>query len=126
MRDWLLRLDDEHLQALLRNRQDRHCPTNKVAPGIISSIRALLLESSGGGANVPLSREERKTWLLSTRQNKVQTTRRKHRRAHGKLSFNQMNMLINTEWKVLPQDDKEFYREVAQADKERYDRELKS
>ena len=142
MRDWLLRLDDSQLHELLgfQHRHGAAAAASSPSPhhdrgvaslpglgtddhpqvGRYSRIRAALFAKAGAP-----SQDERKAKLLSARQNKDQK-RRKHRKVHGKLSFNQMNSLINAEWKILSDTEKMFYKEVAIADKERYERELAS
>jgi len=57
------------------------------------------------------TREERMEHLISPCLSKAQR-KRKHREVHGNLSFHQMNALIDSEWRILPAEEKEFYKEI--------------
>jgi hypothetical protein len=48
------------------------------------------------------------------------TKKRRHRKTHGMIDFTTLSKLISKRWKGLPEDQKDFYREVASLDWERY------
>jgi hypothetical protein len=48
------------------------------------------------------------------------TKKRRHRKTHGMIGFTALSKLISKRWKDLPEDQKDFYREVASLDWERY------
>jgi len=68
---------------------------------------------------------EKKQRLLLAHLSKDRTKRRPHRKTHGKINFTTLSKLIGQRWKQLPEDRKNFYREVAAIDLERYQRELR-
>lgn len=68
---------------------------------------------------------EKKQRLLLAHLSKDRTKRRPHRKTHGKINFTTLSKLIGQRWKQLPEDRKNFYREVAAVDLERYQRELR-
>ena len=67
----------------------------------------------------------KKQRLLLQHLAKDRTKRRPHRKTHGKINFTTLSKLIGQRWKSLPDDRKNFYREVAAIDLERYQRELR-
>jgi hypothetical protein len=52
------------------------------------------------------------------------TKKRRHRKTHGKIDFTTLSKLISKRWKVLPEDQRAFYRQVTAMDWERYQTEL--
>jgi hypothetical protein len=48
------------------------------------------------------------------------TKKRRHRKTHGMIDFTSLSKLISKRWKDLSEDQKDFYREVASLDWERY------
>jgi hypothetical protein len=115
MRDGILQLSTAEIEILILNNLNsspgRTCTL--IQPGLLA--RTILLKQSAR-----FSRVERKRLLLSKHWNKDRTTRRKHRTNHGKISFNHMNTLVSTEWNVLPESEKMFYKEVAEVDRKHY------
>lgn len=68
--------------------------------------------------------EDKASQLLQDHWGRDRTKKRRHRKTHGKIDFTTLSKLISTRWKELPEQDKEFYRQVAAKDWERYQREL--
>lgn len=62
--------------------------------------------------------------LLTAHWNQDRTKKRRHRKSHGKIDFTTLSRLISCRWKELSEDQKEFYRQVAAQDWERFQREL--
>lgn len=62
--------------------------------------------------------------LLQNHLQRDRTTRRKHCKGHGKLDFYTMNKAISELWKIMPDHGKQFYMDVCQADKQRFDAEM--
>jgi hypothetical protein len=62
--------------------------------------------------------------LLAQHWNQDRTKKRRHRKTHGKIDFTTLSKLISKRWKELSEDRKEFYRQVASQDWERYQREI--
>jgi hypothetical protein len=48
------------------------------------------------------------------------TKKRRHRKTHGKIDFTTLSRLISKRWNNLPEEQKDFYRQVAALDSERY------
>lgn len=67
----------------------------------------------------------KKQRLLLAHLAKDRSKRRPHRKTHGKINFTTLSKLIGSRWKQLPDERKNFYREVAAIDLERYQRELR-
>ena len=67
----------------------------------------------------------KKQRLLLQHLAKDRSKRRPHRKTHGKINFTTLSKLIGQRWKQLPDERKNFYREVAAIDLERYQRELR-
>jgi hypothetical protein len=70
-------------------------------------------------------------WTIGKQENLLQehwsrdrTKKRRHRKTHGKIDFTTLSKLISTRWKELAEGHKEFYRQVAARDWERYQSEL--
>ena len=68
--------------------------------------------------------ENKKERLLSDHWNRDRTQKRRHRKSHGKIDFTTLSKLISSRWKELAEDRKDFYRDVAAKDWERYQKEL--
>ncbi|GKY96616.1 hypothetical protein MPSEU_000621200 [Mayamaea pseudoterrestris] len=62
--------------------------------------------------------------LLHEHWGRDRTKKRRHRKTHGKIDFTTLSKLISSRWKELSEQDKEFYRQVAAKDWERYQKEL--
>lgn len=58
--------------------------------------------------------------LLRDHWGRDRTTRRLHRKSHGKISFQELSKLISSRWKKLPVRDKQFYQQVADIDLKRF------
>jgi hypothetical protein len=67
----------------------------------------------------------KKQRLLLQHLAKDRSKRRPHRKTHGKINFTTLSKLIGQRWKQLPDERKNFYRDVASIDLERYQRELR-
>jgi hypothetical protein len=65
---------------------------------------------------------EKQQQLLQDHWNRDRTTRRRHRKTHGKIDFKTLSRQIVTSWKRLPQEHKDFYKQVAIIDLQRYKR----
>jgi HMG (high mobility group) box len=68
--------------------------------------------------------DERQYSLLRAHWGRDRTVKRRHRKSHGKISFAKLSKSISAAWRALPEEHKNFYREVASKDWERYHREL--
>lgn len=68
--------------------------------------------------------EAKAAQLLQAHWSRDRTAKRRHRKTHGKIDFTTLSKLISSRWKKLSQDEKEFYRQVAARDWERYQKEL--
>ena len=62
--------------------------------------------------------------LLTAHWSQDRTKKRRHRKSHGKIDFTTLSRLISSRWKELSEDQKEFYRQVAAQDWERFQQEL--
>jgi len=67
---------------------------------------------------------EKERRLLTTHWNQDRNKKRRHRKTHGKIDFTTLSKLISSRWKELSAEHKEFYRNVAAKDWDRYQREL--
>jgi len=67
---------------------------------------------------------EKKEALLSGHWFRDRSVKRRHRKTHGKVSFTTLSKLISQRWRELTPEHKEFYRQIAQEDLDRYQREL--
>jgi len=82
-----------------------------------------------GTDNIPREHElhrVRKERLLWHHVNKDRKRRRIHRKTHGKISFTTLSKVIGKRWRDLPAREKDFFRDVARADLERYQEQLQS
>jgi HMG (high mobility group) box len=70
-----------------------------------------------------LSQEKQKE-LLESHWGRDRTVKRRHRKSHGKISFAELSKRISQRWKDLPEDQKNFFAEVAAKDWERYHQEV--
>lgn len=68
--------------------------------------------------------DSKKEKLLSDHWNRDRTKKRRHRKSHGKIDFTTLSKLISSRWKELSEDRKDFYRDIAATDWERYQKEL--
>jgi hypothetical protein len=68
--------------------------------------------------------DDKQQALLQAHWGRDRTKKRRHRKTHGKIDFTTLSKLISQRWKELGDDNKEFYRQVASQDWERYQREL--
>jgi HMG (high mobility group) box len=62
--------------------------------------------------------------LLHEHWSHDRTTKRRHRKTHGKISFTALSKLVSQRWKALSEEQKEFYQFVASKDWSRYQMEL--
>lgn len=62
--------------------------------------------------------------LLRDHWARDRTKKRRHRKTHGKIDFTTLSKLISSRWKELPEERKDFYKQVAARDWERYQQEL--
>ena len=62
--------------------------------------------------------------LLNKHWNQDRTTKRRHRKSHGKISFSSLSKLVSQRWKELPEAHKGFYKELASKDWTRYQMDL--
>lgn len=69
--------------------------------------------------------DARKHRLLQAHWSRDRTKKRRHRKSHGRISFIELSKEISSRWKKLPDERKEFYREVAALDFARFQRETK-
>lgn len=68
--------------------------------------------------------ENKKEKLLSDHWNRDRSKKRRHRKSHGKIDFTTLSKLISSRWKELSEEHKDFYRDVAAKDWQRYQKEL--
>jgi hypothetical protein len=66
----------------------------------------------------------RRVELLREHWERDRTRKRRHRKTHGKIAFTDLSKLIGRRWKALPEGGRQFFRDVASQDWERYQREL--
>ena len=62
--------------------------------------------------------------LLQAHWSRDRLAKRRHRKTHGKIDFTTLSKLISSRWKKLDQHGKDFYKQVAARDWERYQKEL--
>lgn len=61
---------------------------------------------------------------LKEHWNQDRTKRRRHRKTHGQISFTSLSKLVSRRWQELPEEYKNFYKEISTKDWDRYHREL--
>jgi len=64
----------------------------------------------------------KKKRLLNQHLLKDRTKRRPHRKTHGTIGFTSLSKLIGKRWRELPEEKKQYYREIATLDMDRYQR----
>jgi HMG (high mobility group) box len=64
--------------------------------------------------------------ILREHWNHDRTAKRRHRKTHGKISFTELSKLVGKRWKTLPLSQKDFYKQTALRDLERFRCEMKS
>ncbi len=67
---------------------------------------------------------EQQEILLREHWNQDRTNKRRHRKTHGKISFTSLSKMVSKHWKELPEEHKNFYKQVASRDWQRYQQEL--
>eukprot|EP00977_Amphora_coffeiformis_P028149 scaffold34706_cov165-Amphora_coffeaeformis.AAC.3 len=67
--------------------------------------------------------EAMKRRILQAHWTRDRTQKRRHRKSHGRISFIELSKQISARWKKLPEQDKEFYRDVSAIDHARFKRE---
>lgn len=90
-----------------------------------SDERERILQNATNGTAEEVFDNNKKQCLLLQHLAKDRSKRRPHRKTHGKINFTTLSKLIGHRWKSLPDERKNFYREVAATDLERYQRELR-
>ena len=66
--------------------------------------------------------EKKKRRLLNQHLTKDRTKRRPHRKTHGKIGFTNLSKLIGKRWRQLDDEKKQYYRDIAAMDMDRYQR----
>ena len=61
--------------------------------------------------------------ILQAHWNRDRSQKRRHRKSHGRISFIELSKQISSRWKKLPEEHKQFYREVSTLDHARFKRE---
>lgn len=69
---------------------------------------------------------DKKQELLERHWYRDRTTKRRHRKTHGKIAFTELSKVISQRWKELPESVKAFYHDVAAEDSHRYNREVEA
>jgi len=62
--------------------------------------------------------------ILESHWNRDRTKKRRHRKSHGRISFIELSKQISARWKRLPEQYKQFYRDISVLDHTRFKREL--
>jgi HMG (high mobility group) box len=62
--------------------------------------------------------------LLGAYWKQDRTTKRKHRKSHGKISFTDLSKMVSKKWKGLTLEGKLFYQGVALRDRDRYQHQI--
>lgn len=68
--------------------------------------------------------EAKQQKLLTGHWFRDRSKKRRHRKTHGKIAFTTLSRMVSQRWKELAEERKNFYKEVAAKDLERYRREL--
>lgn len=66
----------------------------------------------------------KQTRLLASHWHQDRSKKRRHRKTHGKINFTDLSKLVSQRWKDLTDSQKQFYRQVATEDFQRYQREM--
>lgn len=90
-----------------------------------SDERERILNDDDSGGSDDVYDDAKKQRLLLAHLAKDRTKRRPHRKTHGKINFTTLSKLIGQRWRALSEERKNFYRQVASIDLERYQRELR-
>ena len=67
---------------------------------------------------------DKQAQLLAAHWQQDRSKKRRHRKTHGKINFTTLSKLVSQRWKDLEEGQKQFYRQVAAQDFERYQREM--
>lgn len=67
---------------------------------------------------------DKQTRLLASHWHQDRSKKRRHRKTHGKINFTTLSKLVSQRWKDLNDSQKQFYRQVATEDFQRYQREM--
>jgi HMG (high mobility group) box len=60
----------------------------------------------------------------ASKKHALLSKKRRHRKTHGKIAFQDLAKLVSKRWRALPDSAKEFYRDVAASDMVRYRKEV--
>jgi len=71
--------------------------------------------------SLPVSRED----LVRIRKEHKTNPKRKHRKSHGKVGFQELNRIVSNRWKNLPESEKFIFVEQAGLEKQEYIRKLR-
>jgi HMG (high mobility group) box len=63
--------------------------------------------------------------LLNSHWYRDRSQKRRHRKSHGKIDFATLSRMVSQRWKNLPEDRKNFFKEIARKDLQRYRNEQK-
>lgn len=128
-------------ESIIINSKNNKTPTGPVIPTPLRALSAYnfffryqrerILNNENDDHNTDSDLEDDSNWntdrqeeLLQSHWNRDRTVKRRHRKSHGKISFADLSKKISTSWKRLPEQRKDFFREVASKDWARYHREL--
>jgi hypothetical protein len=68
--------------------------------------------------------EDKQARLLASYWHQDRLKKRRHRKTHGKINFTTLSKLVSQRWNELNESQKQFYRQVAAQDFQRYQREM--
>ena len=68
--------------------------------------------------------ETKKKRLLGQHILKDRTKRRPHRKTHGTIGFTSLSKLIGTRWRALSDENKQYYKDIAAMDMDRYQKDV--
>jgi hypothetical protein len=68
--------------------------------------------------------QEKQARLLASYWHQDRSKKRRHRKTHGKINFTTLSRLVSQRWNELNPSQKQFYRQVAAQDFQRYQREM--
>jgi hypothetical protein len=97
----------------------KRCPVFRTSPACTFAAADRILH----GGEHEWTREKQQQ-LLRNHWEQDRTKRRRHRKSHGKIDFSTLSKVISTRWKELPDDRKDFYRQVAAQDWARFQNDL--